>query len=79
VPDDRRGERLVLLYTNADVSEDLIQARLSESGLPALWIPKKEDMHVVEALPVSGTGKLDLGSARRLAAEIAGRVGQVPI
>ena len=46
--------------------------RLSKTDLPKLWIPKRESFHYVEALPVLGTGKLDLRRARALARELSG-------
>jgi acyl-[acyl-carrier-protein]-phospholipid O-acyltransferase/long-chain-fatty-acid--[acyl-carrier-protein] ligase len=67
IADGRRGERLVLLYTNVSNNPEAIQKRLSESELPALWIPKKEDIHFVPSIPVLPTGKLDLLQARELA------------
>jgi acyl-[acyl-carrier-protein]-phospholipid O-acyltransferase/long-chain-fatty-acid--[acyl-carrier-protein] ligase len=67
IPDERRGERLVLLYTNPDLSPPEIHECLSQSGLPALWIPKRENIRHVPALPVLANGKLDLKRARELA------------
>ena len=34
--------------------------RLAQSGLPPLWIPSPDSFRQVEAIPVLGTGKLDL-------------------
>jgi acyl-[acyl-carrier-protein]-phospholipid O-acyltransferase/long-chain-fatty-acid--[acyl-carrier-protein] ligase len=41
---------------------------LTAAGLPALWIPKRDQFYRVEAIPVLGTGKVDLMKARALAA-----------
>jgi acyl-[acyl-carrier-protein]-phospholipid O-acyltransferase/long-chain-fatty-acid--[acyl-carrier-protein] ligase len=73
VPNDLRGERLVLLYTNTETTAAAIHARLLQSGLPALWIPKREDIHVVPAIPVGPSGKVDLRQSRELAALLATR------
>ena len=67
VPDDLRGERLVLLYTNTEATATEIHRRLAQSGLPALWIPKREDIHAVPAIPVLPTGKVDVRRSRELA------------
>jgi acyl-[acyl-carrier-protein]-phospholipid O-acyltransferase/long-chain-fatty-acid--[acyl-carrier-protein] ligase len=67
VPDDLRGERLVLLYTNTEASAAEIHRRLSQSGLPALWIPKRDDIHSVDAIPVLPSGKVDVRRSRELA------------
>lgn len=73
VPDERRGERLVLLYTNAETTAAVIHERLSRCGLPPLWIPKHEDIYPVPAIPVLSSGKVDLHRSRELAASLATR------
>jgi acyl-[acyl-carrier-protein]-phospholipid O-acyltransferase/long-chain-fatty-acid--[acyl-carrier-protein] ligase len=72
VPDDQRGERLVLLYANAELSPAEIWQRLADSPLPRLWIPKRENIYRVEALPQLGTGKLDLRGVKLAAERLAG-------
>ncbi len=69
VPDAVKGERLVALYTDPDTPAQEIWERLSRSDLPKLWIPKREDLHIVEAIPTLGTGKVDLRAVRQVAAE----------
>jgi acyl-[acyl-carrier-protein]-phospholipid O-acyltransferase/long-chain-fatty-acid--[acyl-carrier-protein] ligase len=68
VPDERRGERLVLLHNSA-LSPQRIWKALTESTLPKLWIPKAEDILYIDAIPVLGTGKTDLRKARMLATQ----------
>ena len=70
LPDERKGERLALLYT-AEIAAEELWRRLSETDLPKLWIPKQSDMHRVEALPMLGTGKLDLRGVKNRALELA--------
>jgi acyl-[acyl-carrier-protein]-phospholipid O-acyltransferase/long-chain-fatty-acid--[acyl-carrier-protein] ligase len=70
VPDDVRGERLVLLYTNTEATATDIHERLSQSGLPPLWIPKRENIYAVPAIPVLPSGKVDLRRSRELAASL---------
>jgi acyl-[acyl-carrier-protein]-phospholipid O-acyltransferase / long-chain-fatty-acid--[acyl-carrier-protein] ligase len=69
VPDDKRGERLVVLY-KGDMDVDALLKKVSETGLPNLWIPDKSSFHKVEAFPLLGSGKVDLqglkAEARRL-------------
>jgi acyl-[acyl-carrier-protein]-phospholipid O-acyltransferase / long-chain-fatty-acid--[acyl-carrier-protein] ligase len=69
VPDAVKGERLVALYTDAGMTAQEVWERLSRSELPRLWIPKREDLHIVEAIPTLGTGKVDLRAVRQAAAE----------
>jgi acyl-[acyl-carrier-protein]-phospholipid O-acyltransferase/long-chain-fatty-acid--[acyl-carrier-protein] ligase len=72
LPDERKGERLAVLYTAPDVTPEELWRRLSETDLPKLWLPKLGDIHQVESLPVLGTGKLDLRGVRARARELAG-------
>jgi acyl-[acyl-carrier-protein]-phospholipid O-acyltransferase/long-chain-fatty-acid--[acyl-carrier-protein] ligase len=74
IPDESRGERLVAFYTGAEVSAETLWARLCESDLPKLWIPKRENIYRIEALPMLGSGKLDLKALRVLAVELASGV-----
>ncbi|MCG3148571.1 MAG: Bifunctional protein Aas [Verrucomicrobiae bacterium] len=67
VPDEKKGERLVVLHTLPDAG--VIQEKVLTSDLPNLWKPK--DFVHVEKLPVLGTGKLDLRRIKELAAESA--------
>jgi len=71
IPDEDRGERLVLLYTTSAVAPDALWSALGNSELPKLWIPKRSDIHVIEAIPVLGTGKTDLRQVRELAAHLS--------
>ena len=36
-------------------------------GIPNLWKPARADYHRVDAIPLLGTGKIDLGAVKRLA------------
>ncbi len=69
LPDEKKGERLVVLHTVDDTTIPDILAKLSAMGLPNLFIPSRHHFVKVEALPVLGTGKLDLRGVKRLAAE----------
>jgi acyl-[acyl-carrier-protein]-phospholipid O-acyltransferase / long-chain-fatty-acid--[acyl-carrier-protein] ligase len=71
IPDDQRGERLALLITPSDTAPAELWRRLSETTLPKLWIPKRENIYVVDAIPTLGTGKLDLRGAKAKAIELA--------
>ena len=71
VPDESKGERLVVLYTRPDIAPADLWHMLSESGLPKLWLPKQENMYQVESLPTLGTGKLDIRQAKEIARQKA--------
>ncbi|HET9575592.1 MAG TPA: AMP-binding protein, partial [Nitrospira sp.] len=69
IPDDRKGEQLAVLHT-LDESRILeILAKLSANGLPNLFIPPRGNFLKVEALPVLGTGKMDLRRLKQIAME----------
>lgn len=68
LPDERKGEKLVVLH-QIDINVDNITAKLSELGLPNLWIPKKENYFKVDSIPVLGSGKKDLKSIKQMAIE----------
>ncbi|HZJ14197.1 MAG TPA: AMP-binding protein [Chthoniobacteraceae bacterium] len=66
VPDEAKGEALVLLTTR-DVDSGELRKKLTEAGLPNLWIPKA--IKKIEALPVLASGKLDLQKCKELVTE----------
>ncbi len=71
VPDEARGERLVAFYTDPDLAASDLWERLCHTELPRLWLPKREDIRFVRAIPSLGTGKVDLRAVRELAAAAA--------
>ncbi len=60
VPDAKKGERLVVLYTDLAQRPEEICRALQAHGLPPLWIPSADSFRRVNSLPLLGTGKLDL-------------------
>lgn len=75
VRDERKGERLVALIADHTVSPKEVWQKLMDTDLPKLWIPKADDIRIVPALPLLGTGKLDLKAAKRLATEAVSTAG----
>jgi acyl-[acyl-carrier-protein]-phospholipid O-acyltransferase/long-chain-fatty-acid--[acyl-carrier-protein] ligase len=72
VPDEKKGEKLVVLHTlHEDAIPKVLQA-MGASGLPNLFIPRREHFIRVAQLPLLGTGKIDLRAARRIAMETLG-------
>jgi acyl-[acyl-carrier-protein]-phospholipid O-acyltransferase / long-chain-fatty-acid--[acyl-carrier-protein] ligase len=69
IPDDRRGEQLAVLHTIDDARIPDILGRLFSNGLPNLFIPPRGNFVKVDALPVLGSGKMDLRALKRLAME----------
>jgi len=69
VPDEKKGERLIVLHTKLDKSPDALRKGLTAAGLPNLFIPSADSFIEVEALPILGTGKLDLRGIKAMAEE----------
>jgi acyl-[acyl-carrier-protein]-phospholipid O-acyltransferase/long-chain-fatty-acid--[acyl-carrier-protein] ligase len=69
VPDNRRGERIVVLHTIDPEELPGVLERLQTMGLPNLFIPKKEDFIEVDKLPILGTGKTDLRVVKKTATD----------
>ncbi len=72
VPDQRKGERLVVLHKPLSITPEDICRRLSEAGLPNLWIPSPDSFFEVDAIPALGSGKTDLKAVGDLAKQRAG-------
>jgi len=67
VSDERKGERLIVIHTKLDKPPHELCRALAAAGLPPLWIPSPDSFVEVEAIPVLGTGKLDLRALKELA------------
>jgi acyl-[acyl-carrier-protein]-phospholipid O-acyltransferase/long-chain-fatty-acid--[acyl-carrier-protein] ligase len=74
IPDEKKGERLAVLHTLDDARIPEIVAKLAAEGLPNLFIPSRSNFVKVDALPVLGTGKMDLRSLKRIAKERLGSI-----
>jgi len=71
VPDEKKGERLVVLHKLAEAKWTEISTKLPQLDLPNLWKPRADQFYHVEALPMLGTGKLDLRKIRELAVQFS--------
>ena len=66
IPDEVKGEALVVL-TTVDIDQADLRAKMVALGVPNLWVPKI--IKRVDAIPVLGSGKLDLKTCKDLALE----------
>ncbi len=75
VPDEKKGERVVVLYLESlQIDFSKIGRQLVEKGHPNLYLPGERDFYPVAHIPVLGTGKLDLRRVKEAAlAAVAGR------
>ncbi|RMF97179.1 MAG: acyl-[ACP]--phospholipid O-acyltransferase, partial [Planctomycetota bacterium] len=71
IPDEKKGERIVVLYTTLPCSPEEVCRKMAETDLPALWIPSPKNFFRVEKIPVLGSGKLDLRALQQLALQVA--------
>ncbi|MCZ7636668.1 MAG: AMP-binding protein [Verrucomicrobia bacterium] len=71
VGDERKGERLVVLHCLDEAALENLLAKLPQLDLPKLWVPKANQFFRLDALPLLGSGKLDLAKVRTLAAQCA--------
>lgn len=69
VPDQKKGERLIVLHTPLTKSVEQMQQALKDSGLPNIFIPTADSFVQVDHLPLLGTGKLDLRGIKEMALE----------
>ncbi|MBW8001558.1 MAG: AMP-binding protein [Planctomycetes bacterium] len=68
VPDEKRGEELVVLYLDEVGDAEKLHEIISKSGVPNIWKPKRENYVPIESMPLLGTGKLDVMQVQRIAA-----------
>ena len=73
VPDEKKGERLVVLHRLADAALAVVLEKFAACDLPNLWKPKAGDFYRVENFPMLGTGKLDMRGVKETAAWLAGK------
>lgn len=69
VPDEAKGEKLVVLHTLEINQIGEILKKLIEKGLPNLYLPRADHFIKVETLPILGSGKIDLQLSKKIALE----------
>ncbi|HSR53903.1 MAG TPA: acyl-[ACP]--phospholipid O-acyltransferase [Acidobacteriota bacterium] len=69
VEDEAGGERLAVLHTCEESEIGGLLKALKEKGMPNLFIPQQRYFLKVDEIPLLGSGKVDLKSVKRLAAE----------
>jgi acyl-[acyl-carrier-protein]-phospholipid O-acyltransferase/long-chain-fatty-acid--[acyl-carrier-protein] ligase len=72
VPDEARGERLVVLHTpiNGTSVRDVVR-QMGQRGLPNLYLPGERDFYEVHDLPILGSGKVNWPAVKATALEKA--------
>jgi acyl-[acyl-carrier-protein]-phospholipid O-acyltransferase/long-chain-fatty-acid--[acyl-carrier-protein] ligase len=71
IPDEQKGEKLVVLHLPLEIDVDELLNRVREARMPRLWVPRRENFFQIEALPMLGSGKLDLRGAKEAAQRLS--------
>ena len=71
VPDPKRGERVVLVTTQAGADRQALRKHGKAAGSAEIAVP--DEIIAVDAIPTLGSGKIDHGATRAMA---LGRIGQ---
>jgi acyl-[acyl-carrier-protein]-phospholipid O-acyltransferase / long-chain-fatty-acid--[acyl-carrier-protein] ligase len=69
VPDERRGERVVVLHLPLATDIRQLCQQLTSRGLPSLGLPSERDFFEIAEIPVLGSGKLDIKRIKEVALE----------
>jgi len=67
VPDEKKGEKLVVLYTSQAGDAETLHRAMGAVDVPNLWKPRLESYVAIESIPVLGSGKLDLKGIKEMA------------
>ena len=71
VPDDKKGEKVVLLYAG-HIEEAALKQNISDSGLISLMVPAR--LIQVNEIPKLGSGKSDFNAAKKIALEATNKI-----
>jgi acyl-[acyl-carrier-protein]-phospholipid O-acyltransferase/long-chain-fatty-acid--[acyl-carrier-protein] ligase len=71
VPDEKKGEKLVVLHKLSEAQLQPVLEKLSQTDLPNLWKPRADQFFHVDSFPMLGTGKLDLRKVKEIAMKLA--------
>jgi acyl-[acyl-carrier-protein]-phospholipid O-acyltransferase/long-chain-fatty-acid--[acyl-carrier-protein] ligase len=71
LPDEKKGEKIVVVYTISEEKLAPVLEKLAQCDLPALWKPRPNQFIHADAIPMLGTGKIDLRGVKTLASVLA--------
>jgi acyl-[acyl-carrier-protein]-phospholipid O-acyltransferase/long-chain-fatty-acid--[acyl-carrier-protein] ligase len=71
VPDEKKGERLVVLHKLSEKDLPTLLEKFANADLPNLWKPRGDAFFRVENFPLLGTGKLDLRATKEMAVKFS--------
>ena len=65
-------------YTKKDVPPADVWEQLNQTALPRLWLPRKDQIFFVDAIPTLGSGKVDLKGLKDLALSVQATAAALP-
>lgn len=65
VPDEKKGERIAVVFDQTRLDDAQVKQAIEKAELPNLWKPSL--LVAAEAIPMLGSGKLDLKGLKKLA------------
>jgi acyl-[acyl-carrier-protein]-phospholipid O-acyltransferase/long-chain-fatty-acid--[acyl-carrier-protein] ligase len=71
LPDEKKGERLVVLHKLKPDELKSVLEKLAKCDLPNLWKPRADQFFRIDAFAYLGSGKLDLRRNREIALELS--------
>jgi acyl-[acyl-carrier-protein]-phospholipid O-acyltransferase/long-chain-fatty-acid--[acyl-carrier-protein] ligase len=75
LPDEKKGEQLVVLYLPQAGTAEKLHELISKSPLPNLWKPKPNNYIRIEEMPTLGMSKINFVKLK----EIASKAKEVPL
>lgn len=69
MPDEKKGERIAVVFDQTQLDEGQVKQAIEQADLPNLWKPSL--LVTTEAIPLLGSGKLDLKGLKKLAEAVA--------
>lgn len=66
-PDSKKGEQIIVFYSDPAFDPQQAGNVLRENGLPNLWIPRPDAFFLIAAIPLLGNGKKDLKKLKEMA------------
>jgi acyl-[acyl-carrier-protein]-phospholipid O-acyltransferase/long-chain-fatty-acid--[acyl-carrier-protein] ligase len=67
VPDDKKGEELIVLYLPQAGTADKLHEIITKSSLPNICKPRRDNYIKIESMPTLGSGKLDVVKLKEIA------------
>jgi len=70
VPNDKKGEELVVLYLPQAGTAEQLHEIITKSSLPNISKPRRDNYIKVESMPTLGSGKLDVAKLKEIALSV---------